>query len=115
MEEGLSRLETEMAVLSRRIEHTARSSTTFRDMDRAAYLIARTLDDRGPASVNEIARALSLDGSTVTRQLATMESRRQVTRKADPADGRSWVISLTAAGRKAMSSISALRRQRFAE
>lgn len=115
MEAGLDRLVAEMAVLARRIEHTARTSSTFREMDRAAYLIARTLDEGGPASLNEIARALSLDGSTVTRQVAGMEARGQVIRKIHPVDGRAWVISLTPAGRKAMEKITATRRQRFSE
>jgi DNA-binding MarR family transcriptional regulator len=114
MDEGLDRLETQMAVLARRIEHTARQSTIFRQMDRAAYLIARTLDDGGPASVNEIAHVLSLDGSTVTRQVASMEARGQATRKVHPDDGRAWVISLTPSGRKKMETISAQRRVRFA-
>ena len=111
----MDRLETQMAVLARRIEHTARKSTVFQQMDRAAYLIARTLDESGPASLNEIARVLSLDGSTVTRQVASMEARGQVDRKVHPVDGRAWVISLTPAGRKAMETISALRRERFSE
>ena len=115
MEAGLDRLETQMAVLARRIEHKARTTTTFREMDRAAYLIARTLDAGGPASLNEIARTLSLDGSTVTRQVAGMEARGQATRKIHPVDGRAWVISLTPAGRKTMEKITATRRERFSE
>ena len=87
----------------------------FQQMDRAAYLIARTLDDGGPASVNEIARMLSLDGSTVTRQVASMEARGQATRKIHPVDGRAWVISLTPTGRKTMEAISALRRTRLSD
>ncbi|MCU1368417.1 MAG: MarR family transcriptional regulator, partial [Ilumatobacteraceae bacterium] len=115
MDEALARLETEMVVLARRIENAARRSVTFRQMDRAAYLLARTLDRDGPASVNELARALGLDGSTVTRQVAAMEVRGQATRKAHPDDGRAWVISLTQAGRDEMDAISAVRRQRFGE
>jgi len=87
----------------------------FQQMDRAAYLIARTLDDGGPTSVNELAQVLSLDGSTVTRQVASMEARGQATRKIHPDDGRAWVIGLTPAGRKTMQAISALRRERLAE
>ncbi|MCU1397971.1 MAG: MarR family transcriptional regulator [Acidimicrobiales bacterium] len=104
-----------MVVLARRIENAARRSVTFRQMDRAAYLIARTLDQGGPASVNELARVLGLDGSTVTRQVAAMEARQQAARKAHPDDGRAWLISLTPAGRDEMNAISAIRRQRFAE
>ena len=104
-----------MVVLARRIENASRRSVTFRKMDRAAYLIARTIDRDGPASVNELARALGLDGSTVTRQVAAMEAREQATRKVHPDDGRAWVISLTPTGRAEMLAISQLRRQRFAE
>jgi len=115
MEQALDRLETQMVLLARRIERAARTSTTFHHMDRAAYLIARTLDENGPANVNEIARTLSLDGSTVTRQVASMEARGQATRKVHPDDARSWLISLTPSGRRAMARISALRRERYSE
>ena len=114
MDESLTRLESEMLVLARRIESSARHSTMYERMERAAYMIARTLDNRGPLSVNELARSLSLDGSTVTRQVAAMEARRQAIRKADPDDGRAWVISLTTVGRQEMGAIDAVRRERFA-
>ncbi|MCU1394776.1 MAG: transcriptional regulator MarR family [Ilumatobacteraceae bacterium] len=104
-----------MVVLTRRIENASRRSTFHRRMDRAAYLIARTLDTAGPSNVNEIARALSLDGSTVTRQVASMRARGFVERTVDPLDGRVWVISLTQVGRLEMDSVNAERRQRFSE
>jgi DNA-binding MarR family transcriptional regulator len=114
MEGSLTRLESEMMVLARRIESSARQSTMYGRMDRAAYAIARTLDRQGPLSVNELARSLSLDGSTVTRQVAAMEARRHAIRKVDPEDGRAWVISLTTPGREEMSAITDERRRRFA-
>jgi DNA-binding MarR family transcriptional regulator len=115
MDESLTRLESQMLVLARRIETSARHSTMYERMDRAAYAIARTLDRRGPLSVNELARSLSLDGSTVTRQVAAMEARRHAIRKADPEDRRAWVISLTTPGREEMSAITEERRRRFAD
>jgi DNA-binding MarR family transcriptional regulator len=114
MEEALGRLESQMAVLGRRIENAQRHSTSYQKMDRAAYLIARTLEEMGTASVNELARTLALDGSTVTRQVAAMEARSSVQRKPHPDDGRAWVISLTTAGRREMNAISGARRKRFA-
>lgn len=104
-----------MAVLTRRIEAASRRSTLHERMDRAAYLIARTLVDIGPASVNEIARSLSLDGSTVTRQVATMERHGYVSRRAHPDDGRAWVIELTVRGAEEMAWVSAARRSHIAE
>ena len=103
-----------MLALARRIESAARQSTMYERMDRAAYAIARALDREGPSSVNVLARNLSLDGSTVTRQVAAMEARDHAIREADPEDGRAWVISLTASGREEMSAITVERRRRFA-
>ena len=103
-----------MVVLTRRIENASRRSTIHRRMDRAAYLIARTIDEAGPAGVNEIARRLSLDGSTVTRQLAGMQERGFVDRRPHPEDGRAWVIDLTPSGQAEMQTVSTARRQRFA-
>lgn len=115
MEDSLTRLESEMLALARRIEASARQSTMYVRMDRAGYVIARTLHRLGPLNVNDLARSLSLDGSTVTRQVAAMEARRQVKRKADPDDGRAWVINLTPAGRDEMLAITEERRRRFAD
>src|SRR6478735_12756851 len=98
MDESLIRLDSEMLVLARRIETSARHSMMYARMDRAGYAIARTIDTSGPLGVNDLAKRLSLDGSTVTRQVAAMEARRHAIRKADPDDGRAWVIHLTAAG-----------------
>lgn len=113
MGEALYRLEAEMLVLARRIESSARQSTLFKRMDRAAYLIARSLDANGPSTVVELARVLDLDASTVTRQVAAMEARGQAARKVHPLDGRAWNIVLTAAGRKEMKTISVRRHERF--
>lgn len=104
-----------MGVLARRVEGASRRSTLHSHMDRAAYLIARTLVEIGPSGVNDIARSLSLDGSTVTRQVAAMEQRGFVSRRSHPNDGRAWVIELTPIGNEEMASVRAARRLRFAE
>ncbi|MCU1502338.1 MAG: MarR family transcriptional regulator, partial [Ilumatobacteraceae bacterium] len=115
MEGSIGHLEAQMAVLARRLENASRKPTISARMDRAAYLIARTLDQSGPVNVNEIARILALDGSTVTRQLAAMESHGFVARGVDPDDGRAWVITLTDAGRREMDLVSTVRARRFTE
>lgn len=98
-----------------RIDNTTRQSTFYDRMERAAYRIARLLESCGAATVVEIARALELDASTVTRQVAAMEARQQVARRVHPTDGRAWQIDLTEIGRREMETITAGRRQRFAE
>ena len=75
MEQALDRLETQMVLLARRIERAARTSTTFHHMDRAAYLIARTLDEidfhkgRSPTTVLLRLRRLYLRAQPDEREL----------------------------------------------
>ena len=73
----------------------------------------RTLDALGPVSANGLARALGLDASTVTRQITALERQGYVERCANPADGRSCTIVLTAAGDRAMREVERERRERI--
>src|SRR6266576_2155637 len=93
--DALDLVETEMAVLARVLEGLHRRSEIYRDLDRAGYLIARTLETTGPVSINGLASVLGLDATTVTRQVATMEIARLLRRRADPDDGRVSLISLS--------------------
>jgi DNA-binding MarR family transcriptional regulator len=78
-------------------------------MDRAAYLLLRRLDTHGPQRVADLARALGLDGSTVTRQLRALDEAGHIRRTAAPGDARASVVEVTGAGVRAMN---ALRRHR---
>src|SRR4029079_10021696 len=103
MDKALERLESELLALARRIERSARHSTMSERMDRAGYAIARTLEREGPLSVNELAKHLSLDGSTGTPQIAPIEARPHVICEPVPHDRRAWEISLTSTGRDELS------------
>jgi DNA-binding MarR family transcriptional regulator len=110
--EPLEVLETEMAVLQRALERLARRSDIHRDLDRASYLLARTVDATGPVSVKALASRLGLDATTVTRQVSTMERRGLVGRHSDPKDGRVSVIELSPRGRRTMRAVQRARRDR---
>jgi DNA-binding MarR family transcriptional regulator len=112
--DSMELLESEMLTFVQRIDTTSRQSTMYQRMERAAYRIARLLDAHGAATVGDIARALDLDASTVTRQVAAMEARQQATRRVHPVDRRAWEIHLTAGGRADMHAITQARRKRFA-
>jgi DNA-binding MarR family transcriptional regulator len=111
--EALELLETEMAVLARRLEHASRKSDTYRRLDRAGYLVARTIDVNGPTSVIQLAQLLGLDGSTVTRQVGALASRHYVERHRDPHDGRAILVSLTEEGRREMEAVRVARMRRL--
>ena len=112
---SLSRLETELAVLARTLEGLSRRSAIHRDLDRASYLIARTLSADGATSISGLAAGLGLDATTVTRQVATMEAAGLVVRRKDPADGRVSLIDLTARGERRMEEVQAARERRIGD
>jgi DNA-binding MarR family transcriptional regulator len=108
-------VETEMALLQRALERLARRSDIHRDLDRASYLLARTVDAAGPVSLNDLAGRLGLDATTVTRQVSTMEAQGLVDRRAAPADGRVSLIALAPAGAKKMRAEQRARQGRVRE
>jgi DNA-binding MarR family transcriptional regulator len=104
-------VELELLKLVRHLETFGRKSSLYQEVDRAGYLALRTLDGLGPSCINRLAQELHLDSSTVTRQVSALESGCFVTRQVDPNDGRSWLIDLTAQGRKVMRAVERGRNQ----
>ena len=109
--EDLDVVELELLKLVRHLETFGRRSSLYQEVDRAGYIALRTLDGLGPSCINRLAQELHLDSSTVTRQVGVLESGDLVTRHVDPNDGRSWLIDLTALGRKAMRTVERGRHQ----
>jgi DNA-binding MarR family transcriptional regulator len=66
-------------------------------------------------SINNLAAELSIDPTTVTRQVAVMFSAGFVTRVVDPDDGRVRLITLSKTGRAQMDAIQRIRRDRSAK
>ena len=107
-------VERELVLLARNLELTARRSDLFGSLDRASYLILRILDERGPASISALAAALGLDGSTVTRQVATLARQGLVERARHPADRRLAIVRVSATGHERMREVQDRRRARVA-
>jgi len=104
-------IELELLKLVRHLETFGRRSSLYRRLDRAGYLALRTIADLGPLSTKALATALNLDASTVTRQIAALETGGFVDRRPDPNDRRSSTIALTAEGRLMMGGVEQERRQ----
>lgn len=111
-EDVLGTIETQVALLMRLGEATRRSTggRPHRALDRAAYVILRRLQSDGPLNVSALADALNLDGSTVTRQLTTLENDGLIERRRDPADGRGTVIEATPQGLAQVEAVREARR-----
>jgi DNA-binding MarR family transcriptional regulator len=111
--DALDVVETEMALLQRTLERFGRRSAIHRDLDRASYLAARTLEATGPVSLKDLAARLGVDASTMTRQIATMEGAGLLHRYVNRDDGRVSVVELSPAGRRKMRTVQRARRERI--
>jgi DNA-binding MarR family transcriptional regulator len=63
----------------------------------------RKLERGGPATVTALAKAEQISAQSMGATLSTLEARGLVKRESDPADGRRAVMSVTQAGRSALS------------
>jgi DNA-binding MarR family transcriptional regulator len=67
-------------------------------LERSAYLVLSRIDATGPMTARELADALQLEISTVTRQVAAMLREDVVERIPDPAGGLARRLRITATG-----------------
>lgn len=80
-------------------------------LDRALLALLVALDARGALSVVELADLVGRDHTTISRQLAKLESIGLIERHANHADGRSRTAQVTNKGRQAAQAITAARRR----
>lgn len=112
---ALDVVEWQAAVLVRHFEMLRRRTDVHDDLDRAEYLLLRTLDDCGPMAIAGLAAALGLDPSTAGRQVAAMQDAGLVDRSPAPADRRCSIITPTDAGLRRMREVRRRRADNTAE
>lgn len=110
-EDPVATIETELLTLGRVLETLGRKSSLYVDVDRAGYLVLRTLERLGPQPTSALADALHLDASTVTRQVTTLVTDGFAERRPHPGDRRSTQLALTPAGRQIMREVERERRR----
>jgi MarR family 2-MHQ and catechol resistance regulon transcriptional repressor len=64
------------------------------------FAVLEVLLHKGPQPVNEIGKRVLLTSGSMTAAINRLQQKGLVTRKEDPADHRSWMVHLTAAGRR---------------
>ncbi|MVA77511.1 MarR family transcriptional regulator [Auraticoccus sp. F435] len=82
--------------LLRRWQH--RSAEVGLELDQHTYTMLSAVREHGPLRIQELATALGLDASTVSRHVTALERCGLLTRVPDPDDGRARRIILTATG-----------------
>jgi DNA-binding MarR family transcriptional regulator len=112
---ALAVIERQTAVLIRHIEMLYRRTDLHDDLDRASYLMLRTLNDGGPADINGLAASLGLDPSTAGRQVCVLKDAGLVERSPAPADRRRSIVTPTGEGLRRMETVRGRRTENLAD
>ncbi|MCA1187198.1 MULTISPECIES: MarR family winged helix-turn-helix transcriptional regulator [Saccharopolyspora] len=112
--DAIDTVEFQTAVLMRNLEMLCRRGELHQEVDRAGYLLLRTLIARGPSDIGGLAAALGLDPSTTGRQVLAAERAGHLTRSPDGADRRRSVLAITGSGAAAVRAVCERRRERTA-
>ncbi len=72
-------------------------------LDRGAYLLLAQIATDGARRLSAVAEVASLDLLTVSRQVATLEAARLVSRTTDEADRRAHLVEVTPAGHEVLA------------
>ncbi len=105
-------LEAELTRLVRR-SHSYR--TPGPTLERGSYAVLDLLVERGPVRASDLAPALDLDLSTVSRQVSGLIEAGLVLREADPRDGRAHLLVPSAQGRVLLHRVREQRRNAVRE
>lgn len=108
-------VEQELTRLLRRAESARTRHPAALRLDRSAYLLLGELERRGPLGIATLAQSFQLDVSTASRQVAALEAKRLVERRADPTDGRVCLLEITPHGRAELGETRRARHTLFAE
>ena len=101
----------------RRRRSAAQEQLTARaglSLERAAYPLLRRIGEAATVRTSDVAGALSVDVSTVSRQVKQLELEGLVARQPDPTDGRASVLALTPAGHELLTGSYAWQEEAFA-
>jgi len=95
-----------LIALGRRMRHRAPGD----QVDFSALPLLKTLAHQGPMRLTALAAELSVDASTVSRQVRQLEDRGLLERSEDPDDGRASRVAVSAHGRSCLEEGAQARR-----
>jgi DNA-binding MarR family transcriptional regulator len=79
-------------------------------VDPGTFWLIKTVAHTGPLRISDLATAVHLDTSTVSRHVAQLERTGLVVRTADPADGRAQLVGISDDGRRLLDEAFQRRR-----
>jgi len=79
-------------------------------VERAGMPVVRFIAHHSPVSVSDVAGALGVDGSTVSRHVSRLEQAGLLSRTPDPKDARVSLLQVTEVGQEAFRRVHEARR-----
>jgi DNA-binding MarR family transcriptional regulator len=107
------RLEVALFAALRRLAKA--SGEAPKGLDRGGYWVLAKLASLAPIRLSDLAIALELDPSTVSRHIKTLWHAGFVGRESDPGDRRAALLTPTEAGHQALEASRSLRLQALAD
>jgi DNA-binding MarR family transcriptional regulator len=111
----LERSLTQVARAILRLEVPQSALADGESIDRAGYWLLVRLSAQGSVRLSDLADTVSLDLSTVSRQMRDLVASGLVLKVPDPHDGRAALLSLSERGWSVLEAVSEARRQALAE
>jgi DNA-binding MarR family transcriptional regulator len=105
-DEIVQKLEHEIGSLLRRYDRVRSQADgdSLHSLERAAYVVLRTIHDEGNVRAATVATNLHLDKTTISRHIAALEERGLIEKLPDPTDGRASLLKLSAKGKRKLDS-----------
>lgn len=104
-DETIRRFRRELRALERRVELALAEQSSCCGVTPAQCHALLALQDAGQASLGELAAALELDASTLSRTVDGLVKEKLALRREDPANRRRAIVSLSPAGEAAAARI----------
>jgi DNA-binding MarR family transcriptional regulator len=109
---AVEQLEQQVNLLLRRSRSVLRAlaGRVHPGLDAGAYAVLLGIARTGPVRLVELADDFGLDKSTMSRQVSTLQRLGLVARRPDPADGRAFLLELSADGERRLADVVQARR-----
>lgn len=115
--ENLRTLESEVAVLVRRVRHVVsdRARAVHEDLHAGEYAMLAMLRRTGPARASDLAEAFRVDKGSVSRAVHHLVELGLVERTPDPEDRRASLLAATPSALERLDAVASERSARFDE
>ncbi len=108
-------IQTELDAFQIQVEFNRKIRPKLSALDRSAVRILKELYEKGPLSISALADTFHLDISTVSRQIAALNTKGYLERIPDLSDGRVDLLEITPSGRTQFNEVKQALREIYNE